>query len=56
MADKASLQLIGLVLASVTASIILVASMMVYSWAGGRLIDHHQAKTQIEQTAMAHRT
>jgi hypothetical protein len=54
MADKASLQLIGFVLASVTASIILVASVLVYSWANGRLADH-QATSQIERIVASHR-
>jgi hypothetical protein len=53
MADKAGLQLIGLVLASVTASIILVASVLVYSWANGRLADH--ATGHIERTIASDR-
>jgi hypothetical protein len=54
MADKASLQLIGLVLASVTASIIFIATVLVYSWANGRLGDY-QATERIERIAVSHR-
>jgi hypothetical protein len=54
MADKEGLQLIGLVLASVTVSIIFIASMLVYAWTSGRLADH-QARNQIEQTIASNR-
>jgi len=39
MADKASLQVIGFVLASVTAGIIVVAAVLVQASVGGRLAD-----------------
>jgi hypothetical protein len=39
MADRASLQLIGLVMASLTASVILIAAVLVYKSAGIMLTD-----------------
>lgn len=54
MADKASLRLIGLVLASVTASIVFIASVLVYSWANGRL-GEYQVRQQIERIAVSDR-
>jgi hypothetical protein len=50
MADKASLQVIGFVLASVTAGIIVVAAALVHASAGGQFVDH-RAPWQVSRTA-----
>ena len=48
-ADRAGLQLIGMVLAGLTASVILIASVLVYKSAGTAF--DQQTMLQIEQTA-----
>jgi hypothetical protein len=48
-ADRAGLQLIGMVLASLTASVILIACVLVYKSAGTAF--DQQTISQIEQTA-----
>jgi hypothetical protein len=49
-ADKASLQVIGFVLASITASIIFVAAMLVHASAQSQLTDH-QPSWQVARTS-----
>jgi hypothetical protein len=50
-ADKASLQLIGVVLASLTASVILIASVLVYKSAGAF---DQQPMLRVQQTSLPH--
>jgi hypothetical protein len=47
-ADRVGLQLIGMVFASLTASVILVASVLAYKSAGGAVFDQHTI-TRIHQ-------
>jgi hypothetical protein len=49
-ADKASLQVIGFVLASITASIIFVAAMLVHASAKSQIADH-QPSWQVARTS-----
>jgi hypothetical protein len=54
MADKESLQVIGLILGGITAGIIVIAATLVHASASGRLLDR-RATSQVEQIAGFHR-